>query len=431
MTSSTLTRLAPTQVELEIPISADELAAAQERAFRKLAKNVRLPGFRQGKVPRRVFEQTYGVESITSQAMDDVVPEVYAKAVREHDLEPIDRPRMELLPDEEGKPTRLKAIVDVRPAIDLGTYKGVEIEQAAATVTDEDVERSLLTLAKERATLVPVEREARIGDVIVMDYEGKIEGVAFEGGSATGQTTELDEERFIPGFASGIAGMKAGETKDVHATFPEQYGQADLAGKEAVFTIVLHDVKELELPTIDDEFAKSFSENQTLEALREDVRKRLETISASRTRRAVGNALMEKLLESQSFDLPDILIEREIDQMLNDAAGTAARAGVNFEEYLAQVGKTEDELRAEYRPDAQTRVRGTLYIEAVAKVENIAATPADIALELESLARQYGQPVDKIRQALGNNVLSLMDGIVRNKTLEFLIDHAKVVEPAR
>lgn len=430
MTSSTLTRLAATQVELEIPITPEELEAAQERAFRKLAKNVRLPGFRQGKVPRKVFEQTYGAQSIVSQAMDDVVPEVYAKAVREHDLEPIDRPRMELISDDDGNPTGLKAVVDVRPAIDLGTYKGVEVEQATPPVTDEDVERSLLTLAKDRATLVPVERAAKLGDVVTMDYEGKIDGVAFEGGTAQGQTTELDEERFIPGFATGIAGMSAGETKDVEATFPEQYGQADLAGKQAVFTIVLHDVKELELPPLDDEFAKSISENQTLDALRDDVRKRLEAISASRTRRAVGNALMEQLLETQSFELPEILVEREIDQMINDASGSAARSGVTFEEYLTQIGKTQDALREEYRTDAQARVKGTLFIEAVAKAENIAATPADIALELESLARQYGQPVEKIRAALGNNVLSLMDGIVRNKTLEFLIDHAKVVEPA-
>ncbi|MHB8146912.1 MAG: trigger factor [Vulcanimicrobiaceae bacterium] len=430
MTSSTLTRLAPTQVELEIPISADELQAAQERAFRKLAKNVRLPGFRQGKVPRKVFEQTYGAQSITSQAMDDVVPEVYAKAVREHDLEPVDRPRMELLPEEEGKPARLKAIVDVRPTIDLGTYKGIEVEQATIPVTGEDVERSLLTLAKDRATLVPVERAAKIGDVVTIDYEGKIEGVPFEGGTAQGQTTELDEERFIPGFASGIAGMSAGETKDVHATFPDPYDQPELAGKQAVFTIVLHDVKELELPPIDDDFAKSISKNQSVEELRSDVRKRLEAIAASRARRAVGNTLIEKLLETQEFDLPEILVEREIDQMVNDASGSAARAGINFEEYLTQIGKTEEELRAQYRADAQARVKGTLFIEAVAKAENIAATPADIAQELESLARQYGQPVENIRKALGNNVLSLMDGIVRNKTLEFLIDNAKVVEPA-
>lgn len=428
MSSSTLTRLAPTQVELEIPITSEEMQAAEDRAFRRLAKNVKLPGFRAGKVPRKVFEQTYGSETLRSQAMEDVVPEAYAKAVREHELEPVDRPKMEFLPEEPGKPTRLKATVEVRPEIGLTDYKGIEVEAEPVVVSDDDVERSIQALAKDRATLVPVERAAAIGDVVTMDYEGKIDGVAFDGGTATGQMTELDESRFIPGFAAGIAGMNAGETKDITVTFPADYGQTDLAGKDAVFTITVHDVKQYELPAIDDEFAKSISENQTVDALRADVRKRLEAIAQGRVRRSIGNALMEKLINAHDFALPETMIDREIDHMMNEAGSMAARAGVSFEDYLKETGKTEDQLRDEYRSDAQSRVKGTLLIEAVAKAESIVATPADVSEELASLSRQYGQPVDRIRKALGNNLLSLMDGIVRNKTLDFLIDNAKVVE---
>jgi len=244
ISTSSLTKLAATQVELEIPISDEELRAAEDRAFRNLSKNAKLPGFRPGKVPRKIFEQTYGAEMITSQAMEDVVPEVYAKAVREHDLDQVDRPKMELLQQEEGKPTRLKAVVEVRPEISLGEYKNIELSKAPVKVTDEDVTRSLDTLARERATLVPAEREAKLGDVVTIDFEGKIDGVPFEGGTANGQVTELREDRFIPGFAAGIAGMKVGETKDVEADFPEDYQQAELAGKKAVFTISLHEVKE-------------------------------------------------------------------------------------------------------------------------------------------------------------------------------------------
>ena len=428
MSTSTLTRLAPTQVELEIPITPEELHAAEDRAFRKLSRNVKLPGFRAGKVPRRVFEQTYGTESISSQAMEEVVPDVYTKAIREHDLDPVDRPKMELLPEEDGKPTRLKAVVEVRPEIVLGTYKGIEVEREPVVITDEDVDRSIATLAKERATLAPVERAAQLGDVVTMDYEGKVDGVAFEGGTATGQMAELDESRFIPGFATGIAGMTAGETKDVEADFPEDYGQAELAGKKAIFTITLHDVKAHELPALDDEFAKAISENATFADLREDVRKRLAAISEARQRRVVGNAVMEKLLAAHDFPLPESLVEREIEHMMNDTESQAQRAGISFDDYLKDAGKTADELRSEYRKDAESRVKGTLIIETVAKTENIAATPADVAEELSALARQYGQPVDRIRKSLGNNVLSLMDGIVRNKTLEFLIDSAKVVD---
>ncbi len=415
-------------MQLEIEITPDELAAAQERAFRKLARNVRLPGFRPGKIPRRVFEQTYGTDSIASQAMEDVVPEVYAKAVREHDLSPVDRPHMEMLPEEPGKPSRIKVTVEVRPEITLGQYKGIAVAREPVSVTGEEVERSLEALAKERATLVPVERAAQLGDVIRVDYTGRIDGTPFEGGTATGQTIELLEQRFIPGFASGIAGMSAGESKDVHATFPSEYPQQELAGKEAVFSVTVHDVKQLELPPLDDAFAKTVSDNETVEALRADIRRRLEAMAQARARRDVGNRVMEHLLAAHDVALPASMVDREVDHMLSDLASNAARAGVEMAAYLERAGKTEEQLRAEYRGDAQSRVKATLLIEAVAKAENIVATPADIAAELESLSEQYGQPIDRIRQALGNNVLSLMDGIVRNKTLEFLIDSAAVQE---
>lgn len=379
-------------------------------------------------MPRKIFEQTYGAEMITSQAMEDVVPEVYAKAVREHDLDPVDRPKMELLPQEEGKPTRLKAVVEVRPEIDLGEYKNIELSKPPVNVTDEDVTRSLDTLARERATLVPAEREAKLGDVVTIDFEGKIDGVPFEGGTAKGQVTELREDRFIPGFATGIAGMKVGETKDVEAGFPEDYQQAELAGKTAVFTISLHEVKEFELPAIDDELAKAVSPHQTLDELKADIRERLQKVAEQRQRRELGNQAVEKLIAAHDFALPEALVQREIDQMMNDSASFAQRMGVTFEDYLQQTGKTEEQLRGEYRNDAEQRVKGTLLLEAIAKAENIVSTPADIQSELQSLAQQYGQPVDRIRQALGNNVLALMDGIVRNKTVDFLIDQANVTE---
>jgi trigger factor len=428
VSTSTLTRLAPTQVELEIPITAEELAAAQERAFRRLVKNVKLPGFRAGKVPRKVYEQTYGADSIANEALEDVVPEVYARAVREHELLPVDRPKMELLPAEEGKPSRLKATVAVRPAIELHDYRGIEVERDAIAIGDDDVERSIAALAKERATLVPLDRPAQLGDVVTMDFEGKIDGVAFDGGSAKGQMSELDENHFIPGFASGIAGMRGGETKDIQATFPADYPKEELAGKTAVFTVSVHDVKALELPAVDDEFAKTISENESLDALRQDVRKRLEAIAQSRARRAIGNALMEKLLAAHDFPLPDVMVEREIDNMVNDLASQVTQSGVVFDDYLKEQGKTVEELRETFRSDAQMRVKGTLVIEEIARAEHITATPADVAEELGALSRQYGQSVDRIRKALGNNVVSLMEGIVRNKTLEFLVDNAKVVE---
>jgi trigger factor len=426
MTSSTLTRLAPTQVELEFSISADELAAAEERAYRKLSHGVRLPGFRTGKVPRKIFEQTYGSEAVTSQAVEDVIPEVYAKAVREHDLDPVDRPKVEVIEESEGRPLRLKATVEVRPAIELGKYMGIAVARPPIEVTDDDVERSLAALAKERATLVPITRPAAMGDVATIDYAGTIDGVPFEGGSAQGQSVELAEGRFVPGFVAGIVGMNAGESRNVEVRFPDDYPSAAVAGKAAVFAITLHELKEYELPPIDAEFARAVSSNQTVEELKADLRFRLEAVAKSRIRRAVGNAVVEKLLSSHDFALPPTMVETELDRLMEDAASEASSHGTSFEEYLRQVGKSEQELRASLTPEAESRVKTTLLIEQIAKAEKVAATPSDVSAELETLARRYGQPAARIRKALGNNLLSLMEGIVRSKTLELLIDSAEV-----
>jgi trigger factor len=426
MTDSTLTRLAPTQVALEFSITGDELAAAEDRAYRKLVKDVRLPGFRKGKVPRKIFEQTYGSDAVTSRAVEDVVPEIYAKAIAEHDLEPVERPTVEVLEEADGRPTRLKATVEVRPEIALGAYKGVHVNRPPADVSDAAVDASLTALAKERATLVPVQRPAQLGDVATLDYEGTIDGAPFEGGRGTGEVAELSEGRFVPGFAAGIVGMTPGETKTIEVRFPDDYFAAELAGKAAQFQVTVHDLKEYELPPLDDEFAKQVSSHQTLEELRADVRRRLEAVAASRARRATGNAVISQLLATHEFALPATMVDKELDHMVQDSAGAATSGGATFEQYLEQIGKTAAELRESYRSETESRVKAALLIEAIAKAEKITATPADLAAELEALARRYGQPVARIRRALGNNLLSLMDGIVRNKTLDFLVDNAVV-----
>ncbi len=426
MTNSTLTRLAPTQVALEFSITGPELAAAEDRAFRKLVKNVRLPGFRMGKVPRKIFEQAYGSQAVTTQAVEDVLPEVYAKAIREHDLDPVDRPKLEVLEENDGRPTRMKATVEVRPSIELRPYKGVTVTGPPVEVTEADVERSLEALAKERATLVPVSRPAQLGDVASLDYEGTIDGVRFEGGHGAGETIELSEGRFVPGFIAGIVGMAPGESKNVELRFPDDYPSPPVAGKAAVFAVKLHDLKEFELPPLDDELAKAVSTNQTLDDLRADLRRRLTAVAAGRARRIIGSSILERLVGEHDFALPPSMVEGELDRLMEDAA-TAAGSGPSFDEYLKRIEKTEAELRESYRAAAESRVKTTLLIEQIARAENITATPADIAAELEVLSRRYGQPPARIRKALGNNLLSLMDGIVRNKTLELLIDNAEVV----
>jgi trigger factor len=414
MTASTLTRLAPTEVALEFTITEQELAAAEERAFRKLAKDVRLPGFRKGHVPRKVFEQAYGTDAVTSQAVDDVVPDLYAKALREHDLDPVDRPKLEVLERNGERPTRLRATVQVRPPIELHDYKGVVVRVPSFAVSDADVERSLTALAKERATLVPVSRPARLGDVALLDYTGTIDDVPFDGGTAQAQTVELNEGRFVPGFIGGVVGMQPGELRNVDARFPDDYPVPELAGKGAVFAIALHELKEFELPALDDEFARAIGD-KSLDELRADLRRRLESIATAQSRRAVATAVIEHMVAAHDIALPATMVESEIDRLMEDAAAEAPG------------GTTEEQPRETFRPQAEATVKRTLLIEEIAKREKIVATPADIAGEIEVLARRYGQPASRVRKALGNNVLSLMDGIVRNKTLELLVDNARPV----
>jgi trigger factor len=422
-----LKQLDPTQVELEIPISPEEFSKAQDAAFRKLVRSAKIPGFRPGKVPRKIFENTYGTATIIDRALEDLVPDKYAEAVKEHAIAPLTRPSMELMPEEEGQPLRVRATVSVRPPIEPAPYDGIEIEDVPEKADDEDVERALETMRKDAATLVPVDRPVQLGDSATIDYEGKIDGVPFDNGAATGQQVEVAEDRFIPGFAAGIVGMKAGETKDISAKFPDEYGATELAGKDAVFTITVHEVKEAELPALDDEFAKRIAQVETLDQLKADLRTRLDGAAAQKARREMSGALLEKLVAANDFPLPQVLVESEINGLIDESRQYVGRMGIPWETYLAQSEKTEETLRSEFREEAERRVKTTLLVEEIAKREGIEATPPDIEAELASLSRQYGQPREKIVELLGRNVGALVDGIVRTKTIDRLIERAKRV----
>ncbi len=424
-------RLDPTQVELEIAISDAELSAARDRAFRQLVKNARIPGFRPGKAPRKIFEAQYGSALIENRAMETVVPEAYSRALEENDLEPVDEPQMELLPVEDGQPLRVRATVAVRPQIELGIYRGLELEGPPSTITEHEVDSSLEMLRQNAATLVPVDRPVALGDTPTLDYEGKVDGVPFEGGKAENTPTEIADGRFIPGFVEGIVGLAAGETKDVEAHFPDDYAKAELAGKTAVFTVTVRENKVPELPPLDDALAQRFGgEAATLEGLRGDMRRRLEEAAKNRSRRTLTGTLMDKLLEAHEVALPEILIEREVEGLLSETKSYIARADVSWEEYLDKQGKTEADLRTASRPEAEKRVKAALLIEAIAKAEKVEATRADIEAEIASLSRQYNQPPEQILEMLRPNFGSLVNGIVRSKTIELLLDAASVTETA-
>jgi trigger factor len=424
---STLKTLDPTQVELEISITPEEFSAAQDAAFRKLVRSAKVPGFRPGKVPRKIFEKQYGLATIIDRALEDLVPQKYAAAIEEHGLEPLARPAMELVPEEEGQPLRVKAVVPVRPPIEPKDYAGIEITDVAETASEADAQAALDRMRRDAATLVPVDRPVQLGDTATLDYEGKIDGVAFEGGTAQGQETEILPDRFIPGFVDGIVGMKAGETKDVQAKFPDPYGNQELAGKDAVFTITVHDVKEPELPPLDDEFAKRVAQAETVAELQAEIKRRLDETVKQNARRQMSSELLNKLVAANEFPLPEVLVDRELDALLNESRQYIARAGIPWDDYLSASGKSETELREGFREEAQRRVKTTLLVEAIAKKEAVEATQADVEAELDALAAQYGQPRERIIEALRANLGALVDGIVRTKTIDKLIEQAKRV----
>jgi trigger factor len=425
--SSTLKTLDPTQVELEISITPEEFGAAQDAAFRKLARNAKVPGFRPGKVPRKIFESQYGTGAILDRALNDLIPGKIDAAVEEHGLQPLATPSVELVPEEEGQPLRVKAVVSVRPPIEPADYSGIEIPDLPEAASESDVESALERLRRDAATLVPVDRPVQLGDMATLDYEGKIDGVPFEGGTAQGQETEIRQESFIPGFVDGIVGMTAGQTKDVTAHFPENYTNAELAGKDALFTITVHEIKEPELPALDDELAKRVSRSESLDDLRAELKRRLDDQVKQNARRRVSTELLEKVVAAHDFPLPEVLVERELDALLNESRQYVAQAGIGWDDYIAGSGKSEAELREQFRDEARRRVKTTLLVEAIAKKEGVEATQADIESELDALAAQYGQPREAIAQALSRNVGALIDGIVRTKTIDRLIEQAKRV----
>jgi len=381
-------------------------------------------------VPRKIFEAQYGTAAISERAFDEVVPAVYSRAIAEHDLAPVDEPQVELVPEEGGQPLRLRATVPVRPHIALGPYKGLRVTYRPTSATDADVDHALETLRSESATLVPVERPVALGDVATLDYEGSIDEVPFEGGTAKNAPTEIALDRFIPGFAEGIVGLGAGETKTLDLTFPAEYPNVELAGKAVRFVVTVHDVKERELPALDDEFARRFGEDATIEGLRADLRKRLDAATLRRAREAQTGELIDRLLKMHEIPLPHVMVERETLAMLDDIKADVLRAGIEWDMYLARAEKTEEQLRAEFHEGAERRVRTTLLIEAIAKIEGVHASREELEVELSALAARYGQTKETIRRALASRIGAIEDGIVRSKTLDFLLDNAEVAAEA-
>lgn len=413
---------------LTIEVEADKVAAALDKAFKKVVAKVNVPGFRKGKVPRAIFERRFGVESLYQDALDILLPEAYMKAVQETGIEPVDRPEVDIEQMAKGKELKFTAKVTVKPEVALGDYKGIEVPVQSVEVTEEDVENELKQLQNRHAELIVLEEgTAQNGDIVIIDFEGYLNGEPFEGGKMEKHSLELGSGSFIPGFEDQVIGMQKGELKEINVTFPENYHVEELKGQPAVFKIKLHDIKRKKLPELDDEFAKDVSEFDTLEEFKKDIVKRLQERKEREAKRETENLVVQKAAEAAEIDIPNAMIETEVEQMLSDFANRLKMQGMTLELYYQFSGLKEEDLKNQMRGDAEKRVRQNLVLEAIAKAENIEATDAEINEELEKMAKQYQRSADELRSILeaNGNLNSLKNDLVVRKTVEFLVQHSK------
>ena len=423
---ATMEKLEGSKVKLTIEVGADEFEKAVEKAYLKTKKNFNVPGFRKGHAPRKVIENAYGWLVFFDDAFDIAYPEVYEAAVREHEITPVDRPEISILSCEQGAPVVFTAEVAVKPEVTLGAYKGIEVEKQEYNVTDEMVEAEIRKEREKIASTVEVTgRAVADGDKVNLDYSGSVGGVKFDGGTAENQELTIGSGMFIPGFEEQMVGMNVGEEKDITVTFPEQYHSEELAGKEAVFHVKVNAIEETVLPEADDEFAKDVSEFDTIAELRADKRKKLEEAAELRAKNQRENELIEKACENAAVEIPEAMIERQMDHILNDIRYRLSMQGISLEDYCKYTGTSIEDMRKEMREDAAKRVKSQLVLEAIGKAEAVEAAAEEIGEKLNEYAAQFGDKAESFKTGLTDeDKLYFADQIVLDKTIALLMDNA-------
>ena len=411
-------------IELVIQVGADEFNAAIDKVYNRQRKNITLPGFRKGKAPRKMVEAMYGAEVFYEDAIEEAYPAAYSAALEQAGIEPVAYPKLEI--QEVGKDGfTFKAVVTVKPEVKVKDYKGMTAPKAEVKVTDADVKAELKTYIDRASRLVTVDRAAKKGDTVVIDFEGFKDGTAFEGGKGENYNLELGSGSFVPGFEDQLIGAKAGDEKDLDITFPEDYA-ADLAGAAVVFKVKVHEVKERQEPTVDDEFAKDVSEFDTLADLEKDIREKLEKTRGEQADREFESALVQQLVDNMECDVPEAMIDYQADQLVQDYANRVQGSGFRFEDYLNMMGTTMDQMRAQAKESAGRQVRQNLALEAVANAEGFEITDDEVEAEIKRLADEYDMEPDQVRSAVP--VEDLKHDLRTKKAVELIVSTAKVGE---
>lgn len=413
--------------ELEISVDKDKFAEAVDKAFRKNAKRINVPGFRKGKAPRSIIEKLYGEGVFYEDAVNSLYPEAYESAVKEAGIEPVDRADVEVVKIGKEDGLVFKAKVTVKPEVEVGEYKGLKAVKKIYKTTDDDVEHELSHIRERNARIISVDdRAVQKGDIAVIDFEGFLDGVAFEGGKAEKHELEIGSESFIPGFEEQIVGHNIGEEFDINVTFPENYHSEKLAGKPVVFKIKLHEIKMRELPDLDDEFAKDVSEFDTLDEYKADIKKHIQEMKDNRSNSDVEDALIDQVISGMKAEIPEVMYEHAIDNMVNDFDYRLQMQGMNVKTYLQYAGMEMEDFRKTFREQAERQVKIRLALEKIAELEKFEATEEDIESECKNLAERYGVDADKVKKLLKEE--DLKKDIVINKAIDFIRDNAVITE---
>ncbi len=415
-------------VDFIIEIPEEEFEKAVQKAYLKNRGKFNIPGFRKGKVPRKIIEINYGVEMFYEDAINIVLPEAYNNAVEELSLHPVEQPNVDIEEIEKGKPVVVKIDVTVKPEVELSEYKGIEVEKIEYNVTEEIVTEELKTVQEMNARITDAgDRAVEEGDLLTIDFEGFVDGEAFEGGKAEGQELEIGSNKFIPGFEDQLVGKNKDEEVNVVVTFPEEYHEESLKGKEATFKVIINEIKEKELPELDDEFAKDVSEFDTLEEYKASIREKLEEEYSSKEKSENENNVIDAVVESAKVDIPEVMIESQLETELGEFDYNMRAQGINLEQYLQMTGSNEEDLKNQLRPMAEKRVRGDLVLEAIASKEGIQATDEDIDSKLEEMADSYKQDnKEKFIKDMKKRDLSFLDTAIKNqKVIELLLENVK------
>ena len=411
---------------LTFEIDVDTINKGIDEAFVETRKKITVPGFRKGRVPRQIFNQMYGEESLYQDALNKVLPDAYNEAVKETNIQPVDQPKIDIKSMEKGQPWVLTAEVDVMPEVKLGEYKGMEVPAQDTTVTDADVDDALETKRQQQAELVLKEdKPAEKGDTVVIDYKGSVDGEEFDGGSAENYSLELGSGSFIPGFEDQLIGHNADEDVDVNVTFPEDYHAKNLAGKDALFKVKIHEIKEKQLPELNDDFAKDVDEDvDTLAELKEKTKKQLQEEKDNQAKAAIEDAAINKAVANAEIqDIPQAMLDDDTNRQMQQYLAGMQQQGISPQMYFQITGTKEEDLKKQFANDAAQRVKTNLVLEAIVDDANLDATDEEIAKEISDLAKQYGMEEDAVKKALSKDML--MHDIKIRKAVELVADSAK------